>query len=126
MPHKTQCLLHGLLYKLLDCLVENFLLEESWDSTKANDADARMRQIFKYIEQNFRYNASLSGLAESMYMSASTLSRFFKKQTGVYFAEYINQMRLKYALGNCCILTIILQGLRQTVDFLIYLFLTVH
>lgn len=97
LPHKTQCLLHGLLYKLLDCLVENFLLEESWDSTKANDADARMRQIFKYIEQNFRYNASLSGLAESMYMSASTLSRFFKKQTGVYFAEYINQMRLKYA-----------------------------
>lgn len=97
MPHKTQCLLQGLLYKLLDCLIENFLLEESLDSTKTNDTDAKMRQILKYIEQNFRYSASLSELAENMYMSSSTLSRFFKKQTGIYFAEYISQMRLKYA-----------------------------
>lgn len=32
LPHKTQCLLQGLLYELLDCLIENFLLEELWDS----------------------------------------------------------------------------------------------
>ncbi len=97
MPHKTQCLLQGLFYKLLDCLIENFLIEESLDNTKINSTNAKMCQIFKYIEQNFRYNASLSELAENMYMSSSTLSRFFKKQTGIYFAEYINQMRLQYA-----------------------------
>ena len=58
----------------------------------------RLRKILRYISRNFTGSISLSDLAEKMYTSSSTLSRFFKKQTGIYFADYVNQVRLRHAV----------------------------
>lgn len=98
-PHKTPCLKQSVLYKLLDCLLEYFQLDLGNASVIPAD-DVKIMQIFQYINQNYAYNVSLTELADHMYMSKSALSRFFKKQTGVYFADYLNQIRLNYALED--------------------------
>ena len=92
------CMEWSLLYKLLACLIDEFAIsEESQDGHVLSDS-VRLQKMIQYIIQNFSRNISLSELAEKMYTSSSTLSRFFKKQTGIYFADYVNQIRMRYAV----------------------------
>lgn len=95
---KTECLKESLILKLLDCLIENYQLDNKAEALKLSENDLRMQQIFQYVHNNFQYGVNLSKLAEQMYVSTSTLSRFFKKQTGIYFADYVNQTRIRYAM----------------------------
>lgn len=92
--HKTNCLEQSLLYRLLDELVEYYL-----QGTRLHDSqeDLRPHKILRYVGANFQSNISLSALADEMFVSTSTLSRFFRKKTGIYFADYVNQVRLDYA-----------------------------
>ena len=108
------CMERSVLYRLLDCLGRGFLVREEFPaglgqrekvpekgSRKKSvrpDESGRLLEILTYIRKNYTDNISLSELAEKMYVSPSTLSRFFKKQTGVYFADYVNQVRMKHAL----------------------------
>lgn len=97
--YKTECMKYSVLYKLLNCLLESFRLD--METAKTADADdLKMLQIMQYINQNYAYTVSLTELADRLFLSKSTLSRFFKKQTGVYFADYVNQVRLKYAVED--------------------------
>lgn len=98
--HQTDYLRESLLLQLLDCLIENYQLEISQASTGKVSDDIRMQQITRFINQNFQQNISLSGLAEELYISPSTLSRIFKKQTGIYFVDYVNQVRVRFAMSE--------------------------
>lgn len=60
-------------------------------------ADEYMIRIMQYIMQNLHGELSLTDLAKEMFVSISTLSRVFKKRTGLYFADYVNQLRVKEA-----------------------------
>lgn len=107
----SRCARQSLLYRLLGELLEHFLVEEDgkkgirqiWEENgkkgirQISEEDIRMQKALQYISQNFQGNIGLSELAEQMHMSASTLSRLFKKKTGIYFADYVKQMRLRYA-----------------------------
>ena len=84
----------------MDHLIEYYLSEESEQIPGAGSDDVRLRQMIQYINQNYEENISLSEIAERLFTSASTLSRFFKKQTGLYFNDYVNRVRLKAALEN--------------------------
>lgn len=98
-PHQSPCLKQSVLYKLLDCLLENFQVDpEKAGIAVKYEEDARLLRIFQYVNQNLRYNVSLTDLAQKLYISKSTLSRFFKKETGLYFSDYVNQARLRYAM----------------------------
>lgn len=96
--HKTECIKISLLYELLDCLIENYQIQDNMNEMHQNRDDIRMHRIIQYVNQNFQYSISLSELAQEMFVSTSTLSRFFKKQAGIYFADYLNQVRLRYAM----------------------------
>lgn len=97
--HQTKCYLNSLMLKLLDCLVENYQLNQKSMETCETENDSRMREIMQYILANLDQEISLNELAERMFVSVSTLSRIFKKNTGVYFADYVMQLRVKTALG---------------------------
>lgn len=97
--HKTNCYLDSLMLKLLDCLVENYQLNQKSMEAYETENDARMREIMQYVLANLDQEISLNELAEQMFVSTSTLSRIFKKNTGVYFADYVMQLRIKTALG---------------------------
>ena len=97
---KTECLKESLLLKLLDCLVENYQLDSPAEALKLSGSDLRLQKIFQYVNKKFRDGANLSELAEQLYVSTSTLSRFFKKQTGIYFADYVIQIKIRYAMQD--------------------------
>ncbi len=97
--HSTDCFLDSLMLRLLDCLAENYRLSDNSMKAYETENDGRMREIMQYILANLDQDISLNDLAEQMYVSTSTLSRIFKKSTGVYFADYVMQLRVKTALG---------------------------
>jgi len=98
---RIRCRKMSLLYELLDIL---FMHCTSWGSHRSENSTSRMSDVEKltrilsYINVHFRDSMSLRELAESMYTSTSSLSRFFKKQTGYYFADYLNRVRLAHAV----------------------------
>lgn len=97
--HQTKCYLDSLMFKMLDCLVEHYQLNQKSMETYETENDSRMREIMQYVLANLDQEISLNELADQMFVSASTLSRIFKKNTGVYFADYVMQLRVKTALG---------------------------
>lgn len=97
--HRTDALLCSLLLRLLDTLIENYQLHEGEISVREDESDSRMREMMRYIVAHVNDEISLTDLADSMYVSTSTLSRIFRKKTGVYFADYVMQLRVKSALG---------------------------
>lgn len=90
--HKTSCIEQSILYRLLDELIEKHLI-----TVLMSDDDIRINKILNYIHRNFQNSLSLSELAEQMFISTSTLSRILKKHTGTNFADYVNNIRIKYA-----------------------------
>lgn len=98
--HKTDCLQDSLLYKLLDCVIEHYQIQNSGKGMNNKNNDERMLRIIHFVNKNFQSTLSLNELAEQLYVSTSTLSRLFKKQTGVYFADYVNQTRVRYAMND--------------------------
>ncbi len=77
-----------------------FLLRQ-WDSDKdlnINTLDeTRMIDVFKYIEDNYQEEISVTEMAKKYYVSSSYFSRWFKKVTGKTFKQYVNSVRINRA-----------------------------
>ena len=58
--------------------------------------DIRMRQIIKYVNENYQNHISLTELADELFTATSTLSRLFQRQTGMKFAEFVNRVRIHF------------------------------
>ena len=97
--HQTRAAMDSLMLRLLDCLIENYQLGQGQIEADENDTDARMRQMMQYIINHIHDEISLSDLANEMFVSTSTLSRIFKKSTGMYFADYVMRLRVRTSLG---------------------------
>lgn len=54
-------------------------------------------QLMLYIQKNYKADYSLGEYAEKMNVSYTHLSRMFKKETGLGFAEYANQIKVNQA-----------------------------
>ena len=96
---ESDCLINSLLLKLLDLLVESYQLKPGKEANSGELKDSRMQMIMQYIMANLDQEISLNELAADMYVSPSTLSRIFKKNTGMYFADYVLQLRVQSSLG---------------------------
>ena len=95
----SDCLINSLLLKLLDCLVENYQQKSVNETNSGELKDDRMQMIMQYIMANLDQEISLNELAADMYVSPSTLSRIFKKNTGMYFADFVIRLRVQSSLG---------------------------
>ena len=91
------------LYELLDILlvhcVESFPGKKEDAGGKLSD-DEKLQRILAFVNGHYQESFSLRELADSMFVSTSTLSRFFKKQTGYFFADYVNRVRLMHAASQ--------------------------
>lgn len=54
-------------------------------------------KAMKYIEENIATDLSLEQIADALHISASHLSRTFKKAAGISLTDYINQFRINRA-----------------------------
>jgi len=93
---------------ILDILSVNFLIKAT-DSVHAlsdeeGDPDSRfserLQQIGDYIYANYDADISMKELSEKLYLSNGYLSRFFKKNYGCTFAEYLTDVRLFHAVDD--------------------------
>lgn len=100
--HKTESYKYSLLFKLLNVLAEYYMIEIQTDTGNAADycGNIKLQVIVYYVFKNMDNHLSLAKIARQLYVSTSTLSRFFKKQTGIYFNEYVADIRRKYCEGG--------------------------
>lgn len=78
-------------------------LVQTGDKENITDKDRfedRILQINNYIRSNYAQNYSLKDLSEKLYLSIGYLSRFFKKNYGMSFAEYLTNIRLYHAVED--------------------------
>lgn len=51
----------------------------------------------QYIQEHYRERLKLSQVASRVYMNTQYFSRVFKRELGISFTEYVNQLKIKYA-----------------------------
>jgi AraC-like DNA-binding protein len=61
------------------------------------DAPRIIQKVMSYILDNFKDTVSLSEAAEIAAMSESSFSRFFKKNSGNNFVDYVRKLRVSHA-----------------------------
>ncbi|MEH7131078.1 helix-turn-helix domain-containing protein [Neobacillus drentensis] len=76
----------------------NQLEIKSYSSGKGQND--RLMEIVEYIESNYREPLTLEEVAGLHYISVPYLSKFFKKQTGKTFSQYVNEIRLAHAVNE--------------------------
>ena len=59
-----------------------------------SDQDMRIREALYYIHTNYDKPLSLTELSDHLHLSASYLSRYFKKNLGFNFKDYLTKIRL--------------------------------
>lgn len=90
----------SLSYALLHNLMEYFRVEDTYDYTQRKTQINRIEEILRYINQHFKEGLTLSEIAEKFYLSVPYISKIFKDYTGSVFTEYMNGIRLSYAVNE--------------------------
>lgn len=92
----------SLCYRIMEILTVNFLVSSlNRDNMSEKDRfESRILQINNYIRSNYNQPISLNDLADKLYLSNGYLSRFFKKNFGMSFAEYLANIRLYHAVDE--------------------------
>ena len=88
----------SILYRLTHYLTSYFMS----DSVSGSDSekDFRIEKMIQYINANYNRPIPLSELAALLHMAPTSFSRFFKKSVGLSFVEYINNVRLHFAMED--------------------------
>lgn len=56
-----------------------------------------IEEAIKYIQQHFKEKLTLEMVASQVYVNSKYFSHMFKKEMGISFTDYINQLRIQYA-----------------------------
>lgn len=91
-------LLYSMKYSLLECLTREFVIQG--EILERDTGDDRVERMVEYISSHYRDSVSLSEIAEKLFMSESSASRLFKREIGMNFVEYVNTVRLRYAVED--------------------------
>lgn len=70
--------------------------------TEKAEALERLEEITSYIEEHHAEQLSLEQIASHFYLCREYFSRFFKKNMGVTFSRYLNQVRLMHVYQEIC------------------------
>ena len=89
-------------YEFLDILASDFLVRppQQKKMDTYNKVDERLDEINNYIRANYSEALSLKKLSSRLYLSEGYLSRFFKKNYGMSFSEYLTNVRLHHAMED--------------------------
>ena len=91
----------AIIYDIMDVMYQNFRVEDSESrNQRAHRYTVRMAEISRIISESYREDLTLSGLAERVHLSAPYLSKFFERQFGVTFMNYLTSVRLNHAVDE--------------------------
>lgn len=72
--------------------------EDSLGSRQRQELSYAVRIAVQYLADNYKSQIDLSDVASHVGLSPEYPSRIFKKETGINFVVYLNNIRLKHAL----------------------------
>ena len=91
----------SIIYDIMDVMYQNFRIEDSEArNQRAHRYTLRMAEISRIISESYREDLTLSELADRVHLSAPYLSKFFEKQFGVTFLNYLTSVRLNRAVDE--------------------------
>jgi len=90
----------GDIYQLLALLQSDYMISVNDNSSVGGKYQERIDQIRTYLQDNYKHQITLNQLAESMFLTPQYLSKFFKKHFHTNFNQYLNQLRIEYALRD--------------------------
>ncbi len=86
------------LMKLLcESGTRNFLCSENYKMAFDERGNKRMTDVYNYIRENFHKQLTLEKISRVAHMSPFAFSRYFKKNSGAGFVEYLNRVRMNKA-----------------------------
>jgi beta-xylosidase/AraC-like DNA-binding protein len=91
-----------LYYEFLHVLSHDFMLnrDDKYFATEAHKFDDRKHKIAEYIRLNYDKQISLQDMAKKLFLSNAYLSKYIKRQFGMSFIDYVNSVRLNYAVSQ--------------------------
>ena len=93
---KTNFLHISKIYHLLNELSSLFL-EKTIESF---EEDQRIQKITRVIKEQYYDNLSLSQMATLVHMDVAYFSKFFKKNLGINFKDYLSNVRMQHAVRD--------------------------
>ncbi len=91
----------SIIYDIMDVMYQNFRVEDSEArNQRAHRYTLRMAEISRIINESYREDLTLGELASRVHLSAPYLSKFFEKQFGVTFLNYLTGVRLNHAVDE--------------------------
>lgn len=94
--------LNALYFEMAYILTSNFMIKADEEHVLVNSTSKQLRlsQIQNYIQANYQNQISLYDLAQKLYLSNAYLSKYIKKNLGLTFLEYLNNIRLFHAVDE--------------------------
>ena len=93
----------SMILSMFDIICRTYRKEKNIDAeepVRKADADREIiRKVINYVEMNYKDKISLHELADEMFISISSLSRLFLKESGILFSDYVRKVRLEKAAG---------------------------
>ncbi len=87
----------ALILAVMAVLVDEFSIPVPDTVTTAGNSQlSRIEQIFQYVEQHYREPVELQDAAGELGLNKEYFCRFFKKNTGMSFLEYVSHVRLNH------------------------------
>lgn len=86
----------GMILQAAAKLYEHFSVKTDAPAVADNFSARRIHQIISYVEEHFREQISLSDAAGELGLGKEYFCRFFKKNMGISFFQYINEIRVSH------------------------------
>ncbi len=87
----------GLILHILACLLQNFSVNTASALPVVNKVTMeRIRDVITYVDKHFRDPISLQDAAGCLGLGTEYFCRFFKKNMGMSFLNYLNEVRLSH------------------------------
>lgn len=87
--------IRGNVDAIMNLLVTEFGVRRSLTDAGIMEKDRRLSVILNYIHANYDKAVTLNDISEKIFLSPSAASRFFRKETGEAFVQYVRNYRLK-------------------------------
>lgn len=93
---------YSLYYRLLHFLTTYYQIakEDFYREEQEGKQEARLSEIISYVHGNYNRPISLQELADHLYLTKSYLSKYIKKNLGMNFLNYLNNIRIHHAMDD--------------------------
>lgn len=96
---QSQAVAMEILYEVMNHFAIH--MGESWGPQNDSGLE-RLGEITDYIEEHYFEQITLEDISAHFFLSREYFSRFFKKNMGVTFSRYVNQVRLLHIYYDIC------------------------